>query len=441
MADNLLRPMLTKLLASKGEKKFFFAYGAGKRKDGKGDGELAVRRKRFKKQEVGGELVESKQVFEGICWVGKGEADAETIYFQAKGKKLSPMIVAKMALTAKRTAGRQYDFQLPSPDEEARAGNLEDQTDANGAPGEELDVPEPLIVDAAGVVPPPPPDGAVAFKARLQALMPRVLEARKSNPAIAGDLQRRLTEATALAGQKDFVQAGALLNRVEQLLEDMTAAASSGAAVVQRFNALTSSLKAALAAKGPDLARIQALAAAVGGLLKNKDYAQASKVLDELAPLLAAGATPEDDAQPALAEAEADRAPVSNVVLTQARLAWDAARTKIQVDLQKLEQAILDAAAGQSEYDPDAVAIGARRLHGILDELDARLIDKLDEALNAQVPDERQRRQQEAARLVKRHLGFVNGDPLMALVDDNGFAPVAVRKTAATALTTLASKL
>ena len=31
--------MLTKVLASGGEKKFFFAYGAGKRKDGKGDGQ------------------------------------------------------------------------------------------------------------------------------------------------------------------------------------------------------------------------------------------------------------------------------------------------------------------------------------------------------------------------------------------------------------------
>src|SRR5262245_3089394 len=38
VADDL-KPMLTKLLASDDEKKFFFAYGAGHRKDGKGDGE------------------------------------------------------------------------------------------------------------------------------------------------------------------------------------------------------------------------------------------------------------------------------------------------------------------------------------------------------------------------------------------------------------------
>src|SRR5262245_4368093 len=116
MADDL-KPMLTKVLASGGEKKFFFAYGAGKRKDGKGEGGLIVRGKKPKKQEVEGELADCKEVLEGVCWVGKGPENSETVYFQGKGKKLSTTVVAKMALTAKREAGRQYDFQPPSPEE------------------------------------------------------------------------------------------------------------------------------------------------------------------------------------------------------------------------------------------------------------------------------------------------------------------------------------
>src|SRR5262245_34215010 len=113
MADDL-KPMLTKVLASEGKKKFFFAYGAGKRKDGKGDGELVVRGTRPKKQEVEAALADGKEVLEGVCWLGNRPDNAETIYFQGRGKKLSPMIVSKMALTAKRATGLQYDFQVPS---------------------------------------------------------------------------------------------------------------------------------------------------------------------------------------------------------------------------------------------------------------------------------------------------------------------------------------
>ena len=55
---------------------------------------------------------------------------------------------------------------------------------------------------------------------------------------------------------------------------------------MQRLTGLKPAIKAALSAGGPNAARIQALVAAVGGLLKNKDAVQANKVLDELEPLL-----------------------------------------------------------------------------------------------------------------------------------------------------------
>src|SRR5262249_33611285 len=156
--------------------------------------------------------------------------------------------------------------------------------------GKVLDELEPLV-RAAGAAPPPapppPPDDAARFNARLKVLMPRVLEAQKANPAIALDLKVGVSEANVFARKKDFAQATALLDKVERLLGGKVAAAApSGAEVVKRFNALTGNLKAALAARGPDLARIQTLTGAVNGLLKNKDYPQAGKVLDELEPLV-----------------------------------------------------------------------------------------------------------------------------------------------------------
>ncbi len=63
-----LKSMLTKVLSNGGEKKFFFAYGTGKRKDGKGDGELAVRGQKPKKAEIETELAVCKELVEGVCW-------------------------------------------------------------------------------------------------------------------------------------------------------------------------------------------------------------------------------------------------------------------------------------------------------------------------------------------------------------------------------------
>src|SRR5262249_23269693 len=123
---NDLKPMLARVLASGGDKKFFFAYGVGKRKDKKGDGELAVGGKKPKKPEIEGALDGCKEFLEGVCWAGKGANDGDTVYFQGRGKKLSQMVVAKMALTAKQATGRQHDFQLPSPEEEARVAQLKD---------------------------------------------------------------------------------------------------------------------------------------------------------------------------------------------------------------------------------------------------------------------------------------------------------------------------
>ncbi len=126
-----LKSMLTKVTSSGGKKKYFFAYATGKRKDGAGEGELVVSVKKLKKPDIEEELVACKDFFEGQCWTGQGPDDEKTVYFQARGKKLSSMLVTKMKLTAKSVLGKQYDFQLPSPEEEARSVSLKDDDDDN----------------------------------------------------------------------------------------------------------------------------------------------------------------------------------------------------------------------------------------------------------------------------------------------------------------------
>ena len=212
--------------------------------------------------------------------------------------------------------------------------------------------------------------------------------------------------------------------------------------VLQRLNRLGGAVKAAL--KGPDAARVQALVVAANGLLKNDDAAQASRTLDELEPLLGGqGAAP----APAAAADEAGKK-VSNVVFTQSRLVWDATRKKMQADLKALEQSIRETCRrwnddpdGDDEIDLGELEGGLKKLPALLEALDTRLIDKLDEALNAADADARQARHQEAKAIVAEYLAFVNGDRLLARIDDNGFLPSKVRANVQTALTTLAGKL
>ena len=123
MADDL-KQAIAKLLATRGEKKQFFAYASGVRNDGKGDGELVIRGTRPKKAEVEGELKAGKDFLEGSCWVGKKAGEEEVVFFQGNGKKISEMTVTRMMHTARKVTGRQYDFRVPSEEEEARVAKL-----------------------------------------------------------------------------------------------------------------------------------------------------------------------------------------------------------------------------------------------------------------------------------------------------------------------------
>jgi hypothetical protein len=137
VADDL-KTTLGKLLHSAGKKKLFFAYGTGKRKDGKGDGGLLVRGKRLKKQELEG-VCECLQYMEGTCW---SSMDGQTVYYHDSKDKLAAALIAKMVLSAKHETGKQYDFQVPSDEEAARVAHLAvGEDDAAAAPQQAVEAP------------------------------------------------------------------------------------------------------------------------------------------------------------------------------------------------------------------------------------------------------------------------------------------------------------
>jgi hypothetical protein len=147
----------------------------------------------------------------------------------------------------------------------------------------------------------------------------------------------------------------------------------------------------------------------------------------------------ETDVDPDEASGSAEVKTPSLVVLQRTRLEWDKTRKTIQAEIKKLEDSILSSAASDEEVGADGVDLSS--LNNILDRLDTRLIDKLDEALNAEDPAQRQQYNLQAKSIIGEYMAFVNSNALMADIDESGFTPVAVRKTAVEALTNLSSNL
>ena len=342
MAEDL-KPMLGVVL--KGQKKFFFAYGTGKRKDGKGDGLLLVDRKKPKKEDVA-EGCDCQQFFEGWCW---SSVDNGTIYFQGSGKNLSQAIVAKMALSAKRETGKQYDFQLPSSEEEARAASLNGESETKETESteptsdaaalfkkrlvvskqrfEELKTADParsksvagLFMQAVSLgqakqyddaclrldefdkqclprstPPPPATDGAAtAYKARAKALAEPLKKAIVSKAPTADEAKLRFTQSQAFAGKNEFAKANLLLDQVEKLLggapKAPTTEEKSGddaSRFKTRLQALLPDIQQLVASKTPQGGEVKQHFADANDLARGKDFVKANAALDKIESLL-----------------------------------------------------------------------------------------------------------------------------------------------------------
>ena len=138
---------------------------------------------------------------------------------------------------------------------------------------------------------------------------------------------------------------------------------------------------------------------------------------------------------------------VSLVNLQKSRLAWDNLRKRIQKDLEALEQSILSEVrlhnqeeGAEELYDETQLTGSVKRLYSILDGLDGRLVQTLDEALNAQEPSERQRRHVAAAEIIKEYQKFVSTDRMLAEIDNNGFLETNIRDSVTRTLTQLSAR-
>lgn len=200
----------------------------------------------------------------------------------------------------------------------------------------------------------------------------------------------------------------------------------------RRLAALTPRIAAAAGAPDGQSAKLKASEAGV--FARKKDFAAANALLDAAEALLGARIPPSPPAAPPpppprapQPQPQPTRAVSPAIAFTQSRLLWDQTRKQIHSELEKLERQVLNDT--KDEPDAQSIAANSKILYTILDFLDERLIDKLDEALNAQNPEDRKSRQNEAREIINEYVDYIAADELLHDIDDNGFVDVAIAAT------------
>ena len=132
--------------------------------------------------------------------------------------------------------------------------------------------------------------------------------------------------------------------------------------------------------------------------------------------------------------------PFSPVAYAQARLAWLGARRKMADEIERLGATIY----ATYRSDRDAANLEERfrqRVAQVLAGLDESLADKLDEATNAAEPEKRAALVNEAKAIMQRYQAVLANEPIIADLDANPFAPVAIQQTITMTLDTLSKVL
>jgi hypothetical protein len=162
----------------------------------------------------------------------------------------------------------------------------------------------------------------------------------------------------------------------------------------------------------------------------NLTYAAAS--IEQLRIALEAPTPSPTTAAPAAAR------PFSPVAYAKARLAWLGARQKMASEIERLGATIY------ATYRGDAANLEKRfreRVAPVLAGLDESLADKLDEATNSAEPAKRAVLVNEAKAIMQRYQAVLANEPIIADLDANPFAPVAIQQTITMTLDTLSKVL
>jgi hypothetical protein len=129
------------------------------------------------------------------------------------------------------------------------------------------------------------------------------------------------------------------------------------------------------------------------------------------------------------------------VTLQRSRLDWDSARKRLHAQLQDVAGAVMEECEDPDEYDQVEVQEKVKTLDTLMERLDTRLIDVLDQALNAEDVGQRGGFEKQAAGIIREYLTIVNTDPMVAAIDDSGLVSEPIKTSMTKVLSDLAGRL
>jgi hypothetical protein len=204
-------------------------------------------------------------------------------------------------------------------------------------------------------------------------------------------------------------------------------APDAAAALKKKLGELIPKIAAASATDEALKARLMKLAGDANASLKANAVEDADKHISALQAALDGGAKP--------APAAAAAGPVA---YAKSRLAWIAARKKMESEVEKLRTEIL-AYYKDAGMDGELADAYSKRVGPMMEALDEELADKLDEATNATDPAQRAKLVTEAKAAIARYQSFLAQDEGVASLDSNPFVPLTIQQTITTTLAALSA--
>ena len=138
--------------------------------------------------------------------------------------------------------------------------------------------------------------------------------------------------------------------------------------------------------------------------------------------------------------AQAGTGSSGTVTFAKSRLAWLAARKKVESDIETLRQRIIDA------FKDDAIAPQLdtsykTKVAPVLATLDESLADTLDAATNETNPTKRADLVKEAKDIMQENAQYLTSEPLIKDLDENPFLPLSIRATVGGTISTLSKAI
>ena len=121
------------------------------------------------------------------------------------------------------------------------------------------------------------------------------------------------------------------------------------------------------------------------GLAANQQFDSAINLLAEAQQLLLRPDVPASEPEPGGSASSVQEKKGEKVLFAQARLKWEVTRKQARAEVEKFAAALR--AEFQREPDFTAIEASIQKFAGLLEGLDERLLDKLDEAYNATTPE------------------------------------------------------